>query len=87
MKKSAQYIPLTDGEKRAIDLVKIFLKEVWRFHGLPSNIVSDWDSRFTSTFWSSLVKALDIRLMISSPFYPQTDGQTDRFNQTLECYL
>ena len=81
--KMAHFIPLKDGEKRATNLVKIFLKEVWRFHGLPSNTVSDRDSRFTSTFWSSLVEALDIRLMMSSPFHPQTDGQTERVSQTL----
>jgi transposase InsO family protein len=85
--KMAHFIPLKDGEKKATDLVKIFLKEVWRFHGLPSSIVSDRDSRFTSAFWSSLVKALDIRLKMSSPFHPQMDGQTEKVNQTLECYL
>ena len=85
--KMAHFIPLKDGEKKATDLVRIFLKEVWRFHGLPSNIVSDRNSRLTSTFWSSLVEALDIRLKMSSPFHPQTDGQTERVNQTLECYL
>jgi transposase InsO family protein len=67
--------------------VRIFLKEVWRFHGLPSNIVSDRNSRFTSTFWSSLVEALDIRLKMSSPFHPQTDRQMERINQMLECNL
>jgi hypothetical protein len=83
----AHFIPLKDGKKKATDLVKIFLKEVWGFHGLPSNIISDRDSRFTSTFGSSLVEALDIQLKISSPFHPQIDGQTERVNQILECYL
>jgi hypothetical protein len=58
--KMVHFIPMKDGEKEATDLVKIFLKEVWRSHGLPSNRVSDRDSRFTSAFWKALVKALDI---------------------------
>jgi hypothetical protein len=49
--------------------------------------VSDQNSRFTSAFWSSLVEALDIRLKISSPFHPQTDGQTEQVNHMLEWYL
>jgi hypothetical protein len=53
--KMAHFIALQDREKRTQDLVKIIWKEVWRFSGLPSTTVSDWDSRFTSTFWSSLV--------------------------------
>jgi transposase InsO family protein len=85
--KMANFIPLKDGEKKATDSVKIFLKEVWRFHGIPSNIVSDWDSRFTSGLWRALVEALDIRLKMSSPFHPETDGQTERVNQTLKSYL
>jgi hypothetical protein len=48
--KMAHFIPLKDGEKQATDLVKIFLKEVGIYHGQPSNIVSDRDSRFTSAF-------------------------------------
>jgi hypothetical protein len=74
--KIAHFIPLNDGEKKDMDLVKIFLKEVWRFNGLPLNMVSDQNSRVTSAFSSSLVKACDIRLKISSPFHPQTDGLT-----------
>jgi hypothetical protein len=81
------FIELKNGEKKATDLVKIFLKEVWRFHGLPLNIVSDRDYRFTSAYCEALIKALDIRLKMSSPFYPQTDGDTEQVNQKLECYL
>jgi transposase-like protein len=54
-------------------LVKIFLKEMLRFHGRPSNFVSDRNCKLTSAFWKALVKAHDIRLHMSSPFPPQTD--------------
>jgi antitoxin component of RelBE/YafQ-DinJ toxin-antitoxin module len=69
----AHFIPLKDTEKITTDLVKIFLKEVWRFHGLPFNIVSDRDPRFTYAFWSSWVEAVNMRLNVSSPFDPGTD--------------
>jgi hypothetical protein len=77
--KMAHFITLKDGEKSATDLVKIFQKEVWRFHGLPSNIVSDRDSTFTSTFWKALVKALDIRLKMFS--IPPSKGWATRKSQ------
>jgi transposase InsO family protein len=76
----------TDGEKKATDLVKIILRKVWRFNGLPSNIVSDRDSRFISWFWTALVEANDIGQKMSSPFHPETDGQTETVNHILECY-
>jgi hypothetical protein len=77
----AHYIPLNDGEKRAADLVRNILKQVLRFHGLPSNIVSDRDTRYTSTFWSSLVEPLDIRFNMFLPFHPQADGQTEKVHK------
>jgi hypothetical protein len=82
----AHFIPLTDGEKGATVPVKVS-KEVWRFDYLPSNIVSDRNSRFTSTFWSSVVVALDVVLKMASSFCPQMDRQTRGIKQPLECYL
>jgi len=35
-------------EKTAADLAVSFARKVWKYHGLPANIVSDMDSRFTS---------------------------------------
>jgi hypothetical protein len=75
--KMAYFIALTDCEKKAWCLVTvIFLKGVWGVHGLPSNIVSDRDSRFTCTFWNAVVEAHDIRLKMSLPCNLQTDGQS-----------
>jgi len=83
--KMAHFIPLK--EKTALDLARIFAKEIWKNHGLPTDIVSDQDSRFTSEVWREFLKILEIRPRMSTAFRPQTDGQTERLNQTIEAYL
>src|SRR3954470_5102000 len=71
----------------APDVAKIFFNTVFRHHGLPQVIASDRDARFTSNFWQALFKMLDTRLAMSTSFHPQTDGQTERTNRTLEQIL
>jgi len=85
--KMSHFIPLKDREKKAPDLVRIFLKAIWRHHGIPSTITSDRDTRFTSAIWKGIVDTFGIKSKMSSSFHSQTDGQTERVNQTLECYL
>jgi hypothetical protein len=38
----------------APELARVFRDEIFRLHGLPNNIVSDRDPRFTAAFWSQL---------------------------------
>ena len=68
-------------------LATLFFQHVVRHHGLPSTIVSDRDTRFTSNFWRCLFKQMGTTLMMSTAFHPQTDGQTERANRTLEEML
>ncbi len=68
-------------------LVEVIIKAVVWHHGLPDSIVSDCGSVFTSKFWSSLCYFLGIKRKLSTTFYPQTDGQTERQNSTMEAYL
>lgn len=65
----------------------IFIKVIFCQHGLPLDIVSDRDSRFTSAFWTEVCKLLGVRQNMSTAFHPQTDGQTERTNRTLEEVL
>ena len=51
------------------------------------SIVSDRDPRFTTYFWKSFQKAMGIRLMMSTAFHPQTDGQSEKTIQVLEDML
>jgi transposase InsO family protein len=81
--KWAIYVP-TVTEVNAPRLAELFLQHVVRHHGLPRAIVSDRDPRFTSIFWQSLWSQLGTKLLMSTAFHPQTDGQTERQNRTLE---
>ena len=62
---------------------KIFFERVWVHFEIPQSIISDRDSRFLSTFWSSLWSMLDTKLTKSTSFHPQTDGQTEVINRMI----
>src|SRR5271170_4121593 len=71
----------------ASEVAKIFFNNVFRYHGLPKIIISARDTKFTSHFWKTLFEQLGTKLSISTAFHPQTDGQTERMNRTLEEML
>jgi RNase H-like domain found in reverse transcriptase/Reverse transcriptase (RNA-dependent DNA polymerase)/Integrase zinc binding domain/Retroviral aspartyl protease/Chromo (CHRromatin Organisation MOdifier) domain len=66
---------------------KIFMDVVFRLHGMPSELVSDRDPRFTAMFWQCVFKTLGTRLKMSTADHPETDGQTERVNRVLEEIL
>ncbi|KAI3687192.1 hypothetical protein L1987_80885 [Smallanthus sonchifolius] len=84
--KSAHFLPIRDdyGVKK---LARIYINEIVSRHGVPLNIISDRDGRFTSRFWKSLQPSLGTQLNLSTAYHPQTDGQSERTIQTLEDML
>jgi chemotaxis protein CheY-P-specific phosphatase CheC len=66
---------------------RMYLDHVIRLHGISQSLVSDRGSIFTSHFWTSLSTMMGLKQRISTAFHPQTDGQTERMNQTIEQYL
>jgi hypothetical protein len=86
LSESAHFIPIKSTCK-AIDIVDIFMKEIFRLHGMPKEIVSDRDTKFTSNFWKSLMVGLETKLLFITTYHPQTDGQTERVNQIVEDML
>ena len=68
-------------------LAEVIIDIVVRYHGVPDSIITDRGSLFTSKFWSSLCYFLGIKRRLSTAFHPQTNGQTERQNTTMEAYL
>lgn len=71
----------------ALQIAQVFMNNVYKLHGLPKTIISDRDRVFTSAVWQQLFKLTDTKLMMSSSYHPQTDGQTKRLNQCVEGFL
>jgi len=84
--KSAHFIPVRSNRTAAY-LAQLYVREVFRLHGVPSSIVSDRDPLFTNEFWRSLHDALGTELSLGTAYHPQTDGQTERVNRVLEDLL
>ena len=84
--KMAVFIP-TVITATSTDLADSYVQNVWSKHGLPDDIVSDRGSKFVSKFWRALCERLSIDRKVSTAYHPQTDGQTERVNQSLEQYI
>jgi len=84
--KYGYFLPYKEGST-AKDLAYLFMRHVASAHGTPQEIISDRDKLFTSKFWETLMDQLGIHHKMSTAYHPQTDGQTERLNQTLEQYL
>jgi len=69
------------------ETTRLFIDNIYRYHGLPDDIVSDCGSQFVFKFWQSLFEIFKVKIKLSSTFHPQTDRQMERVNQILEQYL
>ena len=84
--KMAHFCP-TMTAVTAEQTANLYLRNVFKHHGLPDEIVSDRGAQFVSKFTKTLLQLLEIKGNHSTAHHPQSDGQTERTNATLEQYL
>ena len=84
--KIAHFIPV-NTEYRSRKYAEIYIDRIVCLHGVPKTIISDRGAQFVARFWEQLQEALGTKLIRSSAYHPQTDGQTERVNQILEDML
>jgi hypothetical protein len=84
--KSAHFISVRIMYQ-APDIVRVFISETVRLHGMPKRIITNRGSVLTGQFWTSFQEALGTQLNVSTAYHLEIDGQTERMNQTLEDML
>jgi hypothetical protein len=86
LNKTAHFIPVHttySAERYAENYIDL----VVRLHGVPKTILSDRGTQFVARFWAQVHESLRTKLIHSSSYHPQTDGQTERVNQIVEDML
>ncbi|KAL0149332.1 hypothetical protein M9458_055370 [Cirrhinus mrigala] len=84
--KSCRLIPLPKLPT-ALETVEALCEFVFRFYGLPDDIVSDRGSQFTSRVWTAFFKCLNVSISLTSGYHPESNGQTERLNQEITRFL
>ena len=68
-------------------IAELFKERVFPYTGVPMRLISDQDTRFTLSWFKELCRVLGITQNLSTAYHPQTDGQSERTNQTMEGLL
>ena len=77
--KMAHFIPI-NSNVTAEQTADLYLRNIFKNHGLPNDIVSDRGTQFVSKFSRCLLELLDIQGNRSTAYHPESDGQTERVN-------
>jgi hypothetical protein len=84
--KTSHFVP-TNTTVTALGSARLYMRNIWKLHGLPDVVLSDRGPQFVADFTHELYRLLGIKLATSTAYHPQTDGQTERINQELEQYI
>jgi hypothetical protein len=84
--KTAHFIPVhtTYSAER---YAEIYVNLIVRLHSVPKTILLDRGTQFVARFWAQVHESLGTKLIHSSSYHPQTDGETERVNQIVEDML
>lgn len=84
--KYAHFLPLKYPYP-AQSTVETLMDTVVKLHGLRDAITSDRDIVCLNNFWQESFNLQGVQLNTSSAYHPQSDGQTEVLNRSLETYL
>ncbi|KAK3523122.1 hypothetical protein QTP86_017285 [Hemibagrus guttatus] len=84
--KACRLLPLK-GPPTAMEAAELLFNQVFRYFGIPEDIVSDRGPQFVSRVWRAFFTRLGVAVNLSSGYHPQTNGQTERKIQEISRYL
>jgi hypothetical protein len=77
----------TTSNVTAEGTAQLFFDNVFRNHGAPTSLITDRGTQFTADMFAEFLKLLGTAHHTTTAYHPQSDGQTERTNQTLETML
>ncbi|KAE9013365.1 hypothetical protein PR001_g15432 [Phytophthora rubi] len=84
--KRCHFVPTTKTVT-AEGVARLFIDNIWKLHGMPSNIVSNRNRKFVSKFCQYVFKSIGTKPSMTVAHRAQGDGPTEIMNRTLEEYL
>jgi hypothetical protein len=63
--KIAHFIPMV-STIIASKVAELFMRDILKIHGMPSEIISDRDCKFVSEFWTTLLKICSTKIKLST---------------------
>ncbi len=84
--KFCRLIPLT-GLPTALQTAELLFNRVFRYYGIPEDIVSDRGPQFISRVWKAFFSLLGVTVSLTSGYHPQSNGQTERKIQEIGRFL
>jgi transposase InsO family protein len=82
--------PISVPCRKSVDarvMAQLYMIHVHKYYGPATTIVSDRGPQFISAFWDEFCRLLGTKLKLSTPYHPQTDGQTENANQWIDQRL
>ena len=79
-----KWVEVIPFKKVTLENMVDFVKEhiIYRF-GIPQTITTDQGTQFTSSEFRDFAESMGIKLLNSSPYYAQANGQAEASNQIL----
>src|SRR3984893_7298947 len=69
------------------EFLELYRERAFPYTGVPQKLISNRDVQFTSDMFKELCDQLAIKHNMSMAYHPQTDGQLERTNQSMETIL
>ena len=83
--KLTRVVPLKST--KAAEIARTFVNE-WVFsYGPPKELLSDNAQYFSSKFFQSVCKILNVENQFTTTYHPQANGQVERYNRTLKSVI
>eukprot|EP00854_Cymbomonas_tetramitiformis_P034542 gene34542-biopygen33008 len=91
LSKMVHVVPMAYNDSSAEVVVRLFMDAVWRLHRAPMKIVCDRDPRVRDAMTQEFMRLMGVNVASITPYHPQSDGQAERSNHTVErmlrCYV